>query len=440
MPYDALPGPKAPPPAPSGPRPYRVGFPAFLVSFGRSFSAAFRLPGWAVFGPVSAGFRPLRAQICLLSGPNRALLGSWWVPAGPCFLVFLGSFPGLRACFLALRARKHLFWALQQGPFGVLFWPCFRPFFGRFPALRVLPSLLALPGPWFLWFWPVFALFRPFSALFRLFRASGPKASNPYRLVTGFWPPFGRVFGFFGLFRSFSALGLRPQILTDWLPGLWALFPVFSAFSPLFGPFWVSPGLWPGTRLPRPLAAWLFPVFRPFRPFLGPFGGLRPPYPCFWLYSKVFWGPLGHFSALFGLSGPPSGRPRKAPSRSILPGPGAPNVPLWPLFRPFWALFSRDPKIRRRSTAFGGSATKRCRTPPDLGAGPQGPQKGPPGGPEARNPLFVHQFAPFWALFRLFKRGPKVRLLQGQARPVPGPQLFSLSRRRRGSRYLYLVQ
>jgi len=258
------------------PGPPGPGFPRFLgVGFRPGFGSL-----WAsLFGPVWGRFWPV-------SGPSWrvwALFPSFWCPFGlvfprfsACFRRVFGCFPGL---FSGPSARKTRFWALQQGPLRAPKLAGLGPLFGPFRPAR------PFPGP------------------------KGPKS------LINQGPPWGSGPGFpwfslvWALFRLFP--GLRPRDPQSLPTG----YRVWGPFWPGFRPFWLFFGLfWP-----------LWPP-SPFLALTGPWLGLGSP----------FWGPFGPFSPL--LAGP-SGPRQKAPSRGMLPGPGAPNVPLLGCFGPYFGLF-----------------------------------------------------------------------------------------------------
>jgi len=282
------------------------------------------------FGPDLTFSWPSGPGLWPLSGPNRPFWAPFRAPGPlvfPCFRRFSGVF---RAPFPGLRPRKPGIWALQQGPRPAPFGPnlgpvfgCFRPVLAGSGGFRPFGSPRALAGALFPGFGPFWALLGPFSGL------SGLRPERPESLPTGYRVS-GLVFPGFRVFRPFRPVSAPACGGVKSLPTGYRV----------WGPFW--------------------PGFRPFWLFLALFGPLGPPRPCFWLYSKVFWGPRGPFSAFFGLFGwPQRGQPKGAVLKHTL-GPSGPKCTT---LAPFWAPFGGPPgplaKIRRDSTAFRGKATKR---------------------------------------------------------------------------------
>jgi len=407
------PRPKTPmtPPRPQGqgpdPRPYRVGFRPFWGRFRAPFRALLDPPGRVGLGLVLPGFwasgpetRPCWALIGLFCG-------SWPVLVGPVF-----------SCF--------------RFPLGVL-GPLLGPFGPQNRSFRLYSKVLL--GPLF---GPYFGLF---SARFRRFRAFGPKGPKygshralALGLLAGFW-------AFSAGFRSFSAFFVSPgpsgRNLTDWLPGR-------------------GPG---------------FPGFLGFGPFLGPFGGPPAPNSPFRLYSKVFLRPPAHILAF---SRCPVLGPQNTPSRGMLGALWAPNVPLWPwsvgplrgptevavpwltsglrapnvpLLAPFGPR--RGPKGPKpenprpcESHFSGGFAAREMALtgPRILGFWPPGPKR-PKRAENRPEPPFSYISLPlFRPISALFAGPPKSLFSRGKPARARAPNWFSLSRRSRGYRYLYLVQ
>jgi len=338
----------------------------------------FRLLSWAS-GPET---RPLL-------GPNRALFGALAASGGPILPVFgalLTSPPGR---FWWPPARKPVFSALQQGPVAASFRPLFSGVFWSFsasfgPSARKRPNM-ALTGPCPVALSRVLGPFRPFSAGFGLFRPPAEKGPNPYRLVTGSPALFSRVWALFACFCPFPGpYGPQPPFFGFTARSFWASGPVFRPF--------LRPRFW-GPKRRRPVAS-------------GPPSG--PQMYHFWPF-------------LVG----PFGADQNTPSRGLPLPRRAPNVPLFGPFGPFWALFSRCPKIRRHSTAFLAEGQKGCRMPPDFGAPVF---RAPKGGRRPQGPHFRTSVAGFSPPF---PENPE---------SLRRDDFSSLSRRRRGSRPLYLVQ